>query len=120
MELHPLGIRVMHVAPGAVKSNLASNASKIFELSPTSLYSSHFSMMIKRINASQRPGAMQRNVFAKKVVGEVMKLVGQAEGKTRMWNYLSVGGGSRLFAAFKWFPKGWILKMLWRAYSRKG
>ncbi|PPQ80900.1 hypothetical protein CVT24_013162 [Panaeolus cyanescens] len=110
MELKPLGISVMHVAPGAVKSNIASNGTKSFQLASNTLYTDFLSNIIKRINASQGPHSMPSEEFAKQVVEKALK-----KNPPR---YLTLGGHSRLFALFKWLPRTFVLGLLWRSYSK--
>ncbi|KAF9056580.1 oxidoreductase [Panaeolus papilionaceus] len=110
MELKPLGISVVHVAPGAVKSNISANGTKRFQLAPNTLYTDFLSNIIKRINASQGPHSMPSEVFAKQVVQKTLK-----KNPPR---YMTLGGHSKLFALFKWLPRTYVLGILWRSYSK--
>ena len=109
MELKPFNISVLHVAPGAVKSNISSNAIARFALAPDSLYSNFLSFIIKRIHASQGPDSMPNKQFAEQVVSNALR-----EKPPR---YMSIGGRSRLFAWLQWLPRGVVLEYMWRLFA---
>lgn len=109
MELKPFNISVLHVSPGAVKSNVSSNGIARFALAPDTLYSSFLSFMIKRIYASQGPDSMPSKHFAQQVVSNALR-----KNPPR---YMSIGGRSRLFAWLKWMPRGLVLAYMWRLFA---
>ncbi|KAF9477508.1 oxidoreductase [Pholiota conissans] len=109
MELRPLGISVVHIAPAAVRSNISTNGQARFSLAPDSLFSAYLPDIIRRIHASQGPGSMPSEVFAKKVVRSVLR-----DPPTR---YLTLGGGAWMFSLFRWLPRGLVLYLIWRRYS---
>jgi len=109
MELKPFNISVLHVAPGAVKSNISSNSSSRFTLAADTLYSDYFSNIIKRMNTSQGPGSMPTKDFAQQVVSKALQ--------KKPPRYMSIGGHSRILALFKWLPRGFVLYYMWRMYS---
>lgn len=111
MECKPLNISVLHVAPGAVRSNISSNAASRFTLSPDSLYSDYLPNIMQRIYASQGPQSMPSDDFAKQVVSKALQ-----KSPPR---YLSIGGHAWLFYIFKWLPRGFVLYLMWKQYSRK-
>lgn len=111
MECKPLNISVLHVAPGAVRSNISSNAASRFRLSPDSLYSDYLPNIMQRIYASQGPQSMPSDDFAKQVVSKALQ-----KSPPR---YLSIGGHAWLFYIFKWLPRGFVLYLMWKQYSRK-
>lgn len=113
MELQPLNVQVLHVAPGAITSNIASNATASFSLAPDSLWSAYLPDMVRRINASQGPNSMPNDVFAKKVVGKALSK------NLSFFTYLSEGGNAALFSFLRWLPRIWVLKLMWKAYSKK-
>jgi len=110
MECKPFNISVLHVAPGAVRSNIAANARPRFRLADHTLYTFFLPNIIKRINASQSSNSMPTDEFANEVVSKVLRPYPPI--------YMSLGGHSRLFAFFKWLPKTWVLQILWRQYSK--
>ena len=63
-------IRVMLVVPGSVQSNIAQNA--VVDLLDTSLYNSFINVIMRRVNASQAPGSMPNEEFARQVVGKAL------------------------------------------------
>ena len=118
MELKPLGISVLHVAPAAITSNLASNEAARFTLPEGSLWSAYLPDMIRRINASQGKHSMPSEVFAARVVRRVqgMELRGKGEGR---YGFFLLGGQAWLFEVLRWIPTVWLLKMMWKTYSKK-
>jgi 1-acylglycerone phosphate reductase len=113
MELQPLNIQVLHVAPGSIISNIASNATASFVLAPDSLWSAYLPDMVRRINASQGPNAMPSAVFARKVVGKALSR------NLGFYTYLSEGGNAALFRFLRWLPRTWVLRLMWKTYSKK-
>ena len=109
MELKPFNISVLHVAPGAVKSNISSNAIARFALAPDTLYSNFLSFIIKRIHASQGPDSMPSKHFAHQVVSSALQ-----KNPPR---YMSIGGRSRMFTWLKWLPRGIVLAYMWRLFA---
>lgn len=111
MELKPLGIAVVHVAPAAIKSNIATNGHARFALAPDTLFGAYLPDILRRISASQGAGSMPGAVFARTVVAGVLRAPPR--------RYMSLGGGAWLFALFRWLPRGVVLMLIWRRYSKK-
>ncbi|GLB35945.1 putative short-chain dehydrogenases reductases (SDR) family protein [Lyophyllum shimeji] len=111
MECKPFNISVFHVAPGGIQSNISANGMSRFKLPEGSLYTAFLPNIIQRINASQAPGAMPTDVFAKKVVTKALQ--------KKPPSYFSTGANATLFAIFKWLPKSFVLWLMWRVYSKK-
>ena len=109
MELKPFNISVLHVAPGAVKSNISSNGIARFVLAPDTLYSDFLSFIIKRIHASQGPGSMPSKDFAQQVVSNALR-----KNPPR---YMSIGGSTWLIKWLKWLPRGFVLAYMWRLFA---
>jgi len=110
MECKPFNISVLHICPGAVKSNISANGAKDFSLPPDSLYSAYLSNILKRIYASQSPTTMPAEVFAKQVVSKALR--------PRPPLYVLLGGQAMLFKVLRWLPKRWVLFLMWREYSK--
>ncbi|TFK30855.1 NAD(P)-binding protein [Coprinopsis marcescibilis] len=113
MELQPFNIQVIHVAPGAVKSNIAANVLEGFELAENTLYGAYIPDILRRIKASQAPNTMPNEQFARQVVGKALRR------QHPFYTYLSLGGNSVLFAMLKWLPKTWVMRLVWNTYSKK-
>lgn len=111
MECKPLNISVFHVAPGGIQSNLSANGVLRFSLPDDSLYTAFIPNILQRIHASQAPGSMSADAFAKEVVTKALRKSPPS--------YLSTGSNATLFAVFKWLPKAWVLWLMWRVYSKK-
>lgn len=111
MECRPLNISVMLVAPGSVKSNLVDNHSKIFSLPPTSLYGSFIDQIIRRMHVSQTGDCMPTDYFAQQVVSKIMR--------RNPPFYVRIGGNIRGVSILEWLPRGLVLWIVWRVFSRK-
>ena len=111
MELKPLGIAVVHVAPAAIKSNIATNGHARFALTPNTLFGAYLPDIIRRINSSQGAASMPSAEFARRVVAGVLGAPPR--------RYMSLGGGAWMFALFKWLPRGLVLMLIWRRFSKK-
>ncbi|TFY82951.1 hypothetical protein EWM64_g1066 [Hericium alpestre] len=111
MECRPFNINVMLVAPGGIKSNIASNYASKFSLAPTTLYARFLPNIVERIAVSQGSGSMPTDVFASRVVNEAL-------AKTPRF-YLSIGASTTLYKIFAWLPRLFVLNFLWERFSRK-
>ncbi|KAF8640534.1 hypothetical protein AX17_000196 [Amanita inopinata Kibby_2008] len=111
MECKPLGISVLHVAPGSVKSNIADNAAERYSIPPDSLYKSYLPNIMYRIYISQGSQSMPTRDFAKAVVTKALR--------THPPTYMMSGGFTGLFALLKWLPRTFVLFLVWKLYSRE-
>ncbi|KAF8973623.1 oxidoreductase [Flammula alnicola] len=111
MELKPLGISVVHVAPGTVKSNIAANGTSRFSLARDTLYAEYLPDIMRRINWSRGANSMPTRAFATKVV-----LSGLNRNPPR---YMTLGGHAGTFSLLKWLPREQVLLFLWRRFSRR-
>jgi 1-acylglycerone phosphate reductase len=109
MECRPLNIEVMLVAPGSIKSNIASNAAHRFEMAPDSLYKSYTNQIIARMNFSQGPGSMPTAKMAEQVV--------EAALSKKLPRYITMGGNSTLLHILSWLPRGLVLWLFWKKFS---
>ncbi|KDR85410.1 hypothetical protein GALMADRAFT_53024 [Galerina marginata CBS 339.88] len=109
MELKPFGISVLHVAPGAIKSNIANNGTNRFALAHDTLYAAFLPYIQKRIASSQGPDSMPTKEFAKKVVANALR-----KSPPR---YMTLGGKASFFSVLKWLPRSFVLFLLWRNFS---
>lgn len=113
MECQPYNIKVLHVAPGAVKSNISNNGAAQFSLPENSLWKEYLPDMIRRINASQGPKAMPNEAFAKRVVDKALNK------SNSFYNYMTLGGQAFVFSILKWLPRLSVLRLMWKTYSKK-
>ncbi|KAI0756318.1 NAD-P-binding protein [Daedaleopsis nitida] len=119
MECMPLGIDVVLVAPGGVKSNIAVNQGASVQLPPNSLYTSYVESVLHKMFISQANNPMPADKFAQKVVHQVLL--------PRPPRYMTLGTGSLMSRLLQWVPRGWVLRYLWgmwgegpRKAARKG
>jgi len=111
MECKPLKVNIMLVAPGSVRSNIANNQQRRFNMPETSLYKAFLENIMERISTSQDLGTIPAEEFAKKVV-----TVAMLPNPPR---YLTLGGTSFLFRILQWLPRFWVLTIMWRRFSRR-
>ncbi|KAH7870829.1 oxidoreductase [Lentinula edodes] len=111
MECRPFNISVMNVVPGSVRSNIANNMTQKFVLPENSLYSAFIPNIMKRINASQTEHSMPAAKFAKAVVSKALSRKPPLR--------FTAGGNSTIFAIFRWLPRVFVFRYLWRIYSKK-
>ncbi|KAH9936922.1 oxidoreductase [Amylocystis lapponica] len=109
MECRPFNVAVMLVVPGAVRSNIAANTYAEFSLPPGSFYTPWLDSIVSRISASQEQGAIPAEELAHRVVRGAL-----SRSPPR---YMTLGGRSGLFAWFKWLPRGWVLRFLWKTVA---
>jgi 1-acylglycerone phosphate reductase len=105
MECRPFGISVMHVAPGAVRSNISNNAAALYTLPPDSLYKAYLPNIMKRLYVSQEPGSMPTKKFAEEVVSKALRASPPS--------YVLTGGFATSFWILKWLPRGLVLNLMW-------
>jgi hypothetical protein len=96
----------MLIAPGSVKSNIAANQS--YTPPPDTFYAKHLEKILARQNISQ-VSPMPTDVFAKQVV---TKALAQSPP-----SYMTLGRHSLLFWFLTWFPRRWVLSILWKRYG---
>jgi len=111
MECRPFGIRVFHVAPGSVKSNLAETGARHFSLAPKSLYKSFLANIMDRIYTSQSSHSMPVEAFARGVVSKALQ--------KNPPSYLCLGGQSLILTILTWFPRALVMELMWRRFSKK-
>ncbi|KAJ7246297.1 oxidoreductase [Mycena haematopus] len=111
MELKPFNIKVMYIAPGAVRSNIANNQAARFSLREGSLFTEFLPNIIQRMNGSQGPSSIPAEKFAREVVRRALQ-----KNPPR---YMTVGGNATTFKILGWLPRGLVLWYLWRLYSRR-
>jgi len=105
-ECKPLGVNVMLVEPGGVKSNLSTNAEPTYTLPPTSLYKAYIDNIIARIHVSQGPKTMNTDEFAKEVVKRTLRPTPA--------RYISIGDKSTTLWIVSLLPRSLALWIIWR------
>ncbi|KAI0931286.1 hypothetical protein AcW1_001268 [Taiwanofungus camphoratus] len=111
MECLPFNVSVVHVSPGGVKSNIATNMMNRFTLPADSLYGGWLDQMVGRITQGQGPGSLPTTEFARRVVTATLS--------RRPPMYMTLGSYSRLFRFFAWLPRTWVLRFLWASLAGK-
>ncbi|KAI0294994.1 hypothetical protein BC826DRAFT_909598, partial [Russula brevipes] len=99
-------IKVMLVAPGGIKSNIAANQS--YDPRPDTLYAKYMERILARRNISQH-SPTPTDVFAKRVVTNALA--------PSPPSYLTLGQHSTLFWILTLFPRRWILFLFWKWYG---
>jgi len=109
MELRPLGIHVLHVTAGGVKSNIAANGLNGFSLPEDTLYGQFVPNIIDRVNASQDHASLRSEEFARRVVANALK--------ANPPRYMTLGGHSLMFSIIWWLPRSLVLYFFWKRFS---
>ncbi|KAJ7098237.1 NAD-P-binding protein [Mycena epipterygia] len=109
MEGRPFNVRTLLVSPGGIRSNVAQNASAHFELQPGSLYRAYLPNIIKRMWVSQAPSTMPAEEFARRVAARALA--------DRPSSYLTLGLNATLCQVLKWFPRTWVVNLMWKLGS---
>ena len=100
-------IKVMLVAPGAVRSNIVDNAAG-YELLPDSLFKRFTQIVHKRVVVSQGGNAVTAEEFSQQVVPQVLGANPPA--------YITLGGFATVFAVAHWLPRvviRWVMGKVW-------
>ncbi|KAH9996015.1 NAD-P-binding protein [Russula vinacea] len=106
MECRPFNIKVLLVAPGSVRSNIAANQS--YNPLPDTLYAKYTKKILARRDISQS-SPMAADVFAK---GVVTKALAPSPP-----SYMSLGRNSTVFRFLTWFPRQWVLSFFWKYFG---
>ena len=101
-------IKVILVAPGAVKSNIANNAS--YEMPSDSLFKKYIQIVHGRIAASQGANSKTAEEFSQEVVSQVLKPNPPA--------YMTLGGFSTAFAIAHWMPRYLVRWAMWKVWNK--
>lgn len=97
LELHPFGIQVMTVLPGAIASDFGNNASAAITLSESSWFKPWEKAVQARAKASQNAGSTPAAVFARELLDYVKNPLRPQEAL--------IGANSRKMVALKrWLP----------------
>jgi 1-acylglycerone phosphate reductase len=102
-------IKVMLVAPGAVKSNIANNAAG-YEIPPDSLFKQFTQIVHKRIVTSQGDNATTAEEFSRQVVSRVLT--------TNPPEYMSLGGFATASAVAQWLPRSLVRWAMWKLWNK--
>ncbi|TBU25344.1 NAD-P-binding protein [Dichomitus squalens] len=106
MECTPFNIHVVLLAPGAVKSNIATNqAVRGIRLPPDSLYQDYYDSILKKMTWSQESNPMPTEVFAQKTVNALLQ--------PKPPRYMSEGTMTSWYKIFEWLPRTWVLDYFW-------
>jgi 1-acylglycerone phosphate reductase len=109
MELRPLGVHVLLLAIGMVRSNISANVEAAHDFRPAGSY---YDAYRRNIDArlGQGDDVMPADLFARKTVDAAL-----APAPPR---YMSFGGQVGLFnRVFAWLPRSVRLDLAWKAYS---
>ncbi|KAF9481268.1 NAD-binding protein [Pholiota conissans] len=110
VELRPLGVNVMLVSPGSVRSNIINNQKKTFALNPSSIYKDFAPQIERRLNSSQGPDSMPTADFCRAVVDAALAPAPPP--------YISLGGTVRLFNFLKWLNRQRALGMIYNSMMK--
>ncbi|KAI0673707.1 NAD-P-binding protein [Trametes maxima] len=112
MECRPLGISVVLVGAGGVRTNIIKNMGAHFGAPSTStLYGAYADVIRGEFDPARTANATPPERFARVVVGKSL-----ARAPER---YVSVGAGSTLMRVLSWLPRGFLLRFLWGQLAEK-
>jgi len=106
MECRPFNIKVLLVAPGGVKSNIAAN--QAYNPPSDTLYARFMERILARRDISQS-SPMPTDVFAKRVVTKALAPTPPS--------YMTLGKSSMIFRFLTWLPRHWLLSILWKRFG---
>jgi 1-acylglycerone phosphate reductase len=109
MELRPLGIKVILVVPGAIKSNVAFNGG-VYPPSPESPYAPYQENIATRLQRSQAGDAWPAERAAKVVVDAALK--------PEPPKYLTFAPFSMTTWILSWFSRTVVLNLMWKQLSK--
>lgn len=115
MELRPLGINVLSVAPGGVRSQIASKSAPDLPFLPDSLWAGYRDAIIKRVMMSAGGSSITCERFAKRIVAEALRegwLVGS-------YRFVMTAPPAGLFKVLAWLPRSLVLWILWKVVGGK-
>ena len=107
MECKPLHIHVLLLAPGAVKSNIASNQAERVQLPAGTLYAAYADAVLAKLTMGQRSSPTPTDVFSRQVVDAVLR-------KPAPPRYLTLASMSTTYWILRWFPRTWVLNLFWK------
>ncbi|KAI0652432.1 NAD-P-binding protein [Trametes meyenii] len=112
MECLPLGISVVLVGAGGVRTNIIKNMGAHLGVPTAStLYGAYADVIRGEFDPARTASATPPERFAKVVVGKSL-----ARAPER---YISVGAGSSLMRMLLWLPRGFLLRFLWGQLAEK-
>ncbi|KAF7798543.1 hypothetical protein EIP86_009764 [Pleurotus ostreatoroseus] len=113
MEFKPFNISVTHVSAGSVHSNLAKKAlGSGVHMPDDSFYRPYAAQITKRILAGKPPDSLSADEFARRVA--------VASLKPQPPRYMTLGKMSSLWWLLSWFPRTWVLNLLWNNVQKMG
>jgi 1-acylglycerone phosphate reductase len=111
MELRPLGVKLVLLAPGAVKTNIGVNQTAAHAPAPPdTLYTAYRGSINRRLTLSQGPGSMPAAVFAKQTVDAILRPSPPA--------YMSIAPFTWSAYLLSWLPRSTRLNILWKQYGQ--
>ncbi|OJT04488.1 NADPH-dependent 1-acyldihydroxyacetone phosphate reductase [Trametes pubescens] len=113
MECLPLGISVVLVSAGAVRTNIVANMGTHFSVPPTTLYAEYANVIAYEFDPTRMANASATppEDFARAVVGKSL-----AKAPVRV---VVAGLGSSIMRILGWFPRGWVLRIFWSQLVEK-
>ena len=111
METAPFNIRVVHISPGGVRTNINANALSQLSLREDSLYKPWFDSIISRLTRMRSASSLSAEAFAQRVVRQVLKPTPP--------RYMTLGTGATASAILQGFPRAFVCWLMWRLVAGK-
>lgn len=115
MELRPLGINVLSVAPGGVRSQIAAKCAPDVPFPPDSLWAGYRDAVIKRVMTSAGGRSITCEQFAARIVREALR-EGWWVGRYR---FVMTAPPAGFFKVLAWLPRSFVLWIMWRVVGGK-
>jgi 1-acylglycerone phosphate reductase len=111
MELRPLGVKLVLLAPGSVKTNIGVNQTAAHvPAPPDTLYAAYRGTINRRLTLSQGPGAMPAAVFATQTVDAVLRPTPPP--------FMSIAPFAWSAYILSWLPRATRHNTLWKQYGK--
>jgi 1-acylglycerone phosphate reductase len=111
MELRPLGVRVLLLALGTVRSTIGASSAALHDFAPAPAFYDAFRANINARVGPQGAGAMPADEYARRVA--------DAAFAPSPPQYLSFGGFALIVWLLSWIPRRPRLSLIWKMYSDK-
>jgi len=109
MECRHLGVHVMLLLPGSVRSNIAKTGEASYSMPDNSLYKAFLEKILTRARTSQDRKSMPTDEFATEVVNRALG----AHPPTYLW----LGGRTwQLWAMRSFLPRAAVLWLMWKIF----
>jgi 1-acylglycerone phosphate reductase len=109
LECRPFNVKVMLVAPAAIKSNIIGKSDD-YSLPANSIYHAFAPNIRERLEAARAPDAMPTDAFAAEIISKAVSANPPA--------YVLTGGKAYMFRFMAYMPRWMVLNTVWGMFSK--